>query len=160
MLLLKVSFVFFSVIRASVPKLLLDYVFSASSSHHRCFSTSSNHHRSFSASSSLHRSFSDATDPSPEPPEAKINWEEICWEACHLHQLFLRCKISLISLDSYHCFSVRSMIDAFVYIQIRNMAEKVPSFKTGGTLWFTDLTTADTTYILSLLTAITFIWWR
>ncbi|KAH0869020.1 hypothetical protein HID58_076042 [Brassica napus] len=51
------------VIRASVPKLLLDYVFSASSSHHRCFS----------ASSSLHRSFSDATDPSPEPPEAKIN---------------------------------------------------------------------------------------
>ncbi|CAN6888986.1 unnamed protein product [Brassica oleracea] len=39
------------------------------------------------------------------------------------------------------------------------MAEKVPSFKTGGTLWFTDLTTADTTYILSLLTAITFIWW-
>ncbi|CAN6900552.1 unnamed protein product [Brassica oleracea] len=42
-------------------------------------------------------------------------------------------------------------------IQIRNMAEKVPSFKTGGTLWFTDLTTADTTYILPLLTAITFI---
>ncbi|CAN6932461.1 unnamed protein product [Brassica oleracea] len=38
-----------------------------------------------------------------------------------------------------------------------NMAEKVPSFKTGGTLWFTDLTTADTTYILPLLTAITFI---
>ncbi|KAF3593527.1 hypothetical protein DY000_02024389 [Brassica cretica] len=63
----------FDVIRASVPKLLLDYVFSASSSHHRCFSASSNHHRSFSASSSLHRSFSDATDPSPEPPEAKIN---------------------------------------------------------------------------------------
>ena len=50
-----------------------------------------------------------------------------------------------------------SMIDAFVYTQIRNMAEKVPSFKTGGTLWFTDLTTADTTYILPLLTAITFI---
>uniref|UniRef100_A0A0D3A7J0 Uncharacterized protein n=1 Tax=Brassica oleracea var. oleracea TaxID=109376 RepID=A0A0D3A7J0_BRAOL len=49
------------------------------------------------------------------------------------------------------------MIDAFVYIQIRNMAEKVPSFKTSGTLWFTDLTTADTTYILPLLTAIIFI---
>ncbi|CAN6923109.1 unnamed protein product [Brassica oleracea var. botrytis] len=49
------------------------------------------------------------------------------------------------------------MIDAFVYIQIRNMAEKVPSFKTSGTLWFTDLTTADTTYILQLLTAIIFI---
>ncbi|XP_048619556.1 mitochondrial inner membrane protein OXA1-like isoform X2 [Brassica napus] len=37
------------------------------------------------------------------------------------------------------------------------MTEKVPSFKTGGTFWFTDLTTADTTYILPLLTAITFI---
>ncbi|CAN6915702.1 unnamed protein product [Brassica oleracea] len=49
------------------------------------------------------------------------------------------------------------MIDAFVYIQIRNMAEKVPSFKTSGTLWFTDLTTADTIYILPLLTAIIFI---
>ncbi|CAN6922854.1 unnamed protein product [Brassica oleracea] len=49
------------------------------------------------------------------------------------------------------------MIDAFVYIQTRNMAEKVPSFKTSGTLWFTDLTTADTTYILPLLTAIIFI---
>ncbi|KAH0890073.1 hypothetical protein HID58_052502 [Brassica napus] len=43
------------------------------------------------------------------------------------------------------------------FFAIRNMAEKVPSFKTGGTLWFTDLTTADTTYILPLLTAITFI---
>ncbi|CAN8286081.1 unnamed protein product [Cochlearia groenlandica] len=43
------------------------------------------------------------------------------------------------------------------FFAIRNMAEKVPSFKTGGTLWFTDLTTADTTYILPLLTAITFL---
>ncbi|KAG2332036.1 hypothetical protein Bca52824_003216 [Brassica carinata] len=43
------------------------------------------------------------------------------------------------------------------FFAIRNMAEKVPSFKTGGTLWFTDLTTADTTYILPLLTAVTFI---
>ncbi|KAJ0239927.1 Mitochondrial inner membrane protein OXA1-like [Hirschfeldia incana] len=43
------------------------------------------------------------------------------------------------------------------FFAIRNMAEKVPSFKTGGTLWFTDLTTADTTYILPLLTAATFI---
>ncbi|XP_010508013.1 PREDICTED: mitochondrial inner membrane protein OXA1-like [Camelina sativa] len=43
------------------------------------------------------------------------------------------------------------------FFAIRNMAEKVPSFKTGGTLWFTDLTTADTTYILPLLTAATFL---
>ncbi|XP_019101999.1 PREDICTED: mitochondrial inner membrane protein OXA1-like, partial [Camelina sativa] len=43
------------------------------------------------------------------------------------------------------------------FFAIRNMAEKVPSFKTGGTLWFTDLTTGDTTYILPLLTAATFL---
>ncbi|CAH8383785.1 unnamed protein product [Eruca vesicaria subsp. sativa] len=43
------------------------------------------------------------------------------------------------------------------FFAIRNMAEKVPSFKTGGTLWFTDLTTADATFILPLLTAATFI---
>uniref|UniRef100_A0A1J3I038 Mitochondrial inner membrane protein OXA1-like n=1 Tax=Noccaea caerulescens TaxID=107243 RepID=A0A1J3I038_NOCCA len=43
------------------------------------------------------------------------------------------------------------------FFAIRNMAEKVPSFKTGGTLWFTDLTTADSTYILPLLTAVTFL---
>ncbi|EOA27154.1 hypothetical protein CARUB_v10023251mg [Capsella rubella] len=43
------------------------------------------------------------------------------------------------------------------FFAIRNMAEKVPSFKTGGTLWFTDLTTGDTTYILPLLTAVTFL---
>ncbi|ESQ39291.1 hypothetical protein EUTSA_v10001727mg [Eutrema salsugineum] len=43
------------------------------------------------------------------------------------------------------------------FFAIRNMAEKVPSFKTGGTLWFTDLTSADTTYILPLLTAVTFL---
>ncbi|KAL9302992.1 Mitochondrial inner membrane protein OXA1 [Arabidopsis thaliana] len=43
------------------------------------------------------------------------------------------------------------------FFAIRNMAEKVPSFKTGGTLWFTDLTTTDTTYILPLLTAVTFL---
>ncbi|KAG2256265.1 hypothetical protein Bca4012_093349 [Brassica carinata] len=51
----------------------------------------------------------------------------------------------------------RSFSSFSFHQKIRNMAEKVPSFKTGGTLWFTDLTTADTTYILPLLTAITFI---
>lgn len=37
------------------------------------------------------------------------------------------------------------------------MAENVPSFKNGGALWFTDLTTPDATYILPVLTAVTFL---
>ncbi|PIN24047.1 hypothetical protein CDL12_03233 [Handroanthus impetiginosus] len=36
------------------------------------------------------------------------------------------------------------------------MAENVASFKDGGTLWFTDLTTPDSMYIFPILTALTF----
>lgn len=36
------------------------------------------------------------------------------------------------------------------------MAEKVPSFQSGGALWFTDLTTPDSMLILPILTAMTF----
>ncbi|KAK1291342.1 Mitochondrial inner membrane protein OXA1-like [Acorus calamus] len=43
------------------------------------------------------------------------------------------------------------------FMAISNMVEKVPSFKSGGTLWFTDLTTPDTLYILPVLTALTFL---
>ncbi|KAL8521269.1 hypothetical protein ACS0TY_011705 [Phlomoides rotata] len=42
------------------------------------------------------------------------------------------------------------------FFAINNMVEKVPSFKDGGTLWFTDLTTPDTMYIFPVLTALTF----
>ncbi|KAG8375104.1 hypothetical protein BUALT_Bualt10G0065600 [Buddleja alternifolia] len=42
------------------------------------------------------------------------------------------------------------------FFAVRNMAEKVPSFKDGGVLWFTDLTTPDTMYIFPVLTALTF----
>lgn len=35
------------------------------------------------------------------------------------------------------------------------MADKVPSFMTGGTLWFTDLTTPDHSMGLPLLVALT-----
>ncbi|KAL6547756.1 hypothetical protein OROHE_009461 [Orobanche hederae] len=41
-------------------------------------------------------------------------------------------------------------------ITIMNMAENVASFKEGGTLWFTDLTTPDSMYIFPVLTALTF----
>ncbi|KAL3499225.1 hypothetical protein ACH5RR_038318 [Cinchona calisaya] len=42
------------------------------------------------------------------------------------------------------------------FLAIRNMVEKVPSFKEGGAFWFTDLTTPDTMYIFPVLTALTF----
>jgi membrane protein insertase Oxa1/YidC/SpoIIIJ len=37
------------------------------------------------------------------------------------------------------------------------MVEKVPSFKGGGILWFTDLTTADPMYIFPVLTSLAFL---
>ncbi|KAH0850691.1 hypothetical protein HID58_095334 [Brassica napus] len=43
------------------------------------------------------------------------------------------------------------------FLAIPNMAEKVPSFQTGGVLWFTDLTTPDSLYILPVITALTFL---
>ncbi|KAK1438509.1 hypothetical protein QVD17_04318 [Tagetes erecta] len=42
------------------------------------------------------------------------------------------------------------------FLAIQNMVDKVPSFKTGGTSWFLDLTTADPFYILPFLTAFSF----
>ncbi|XP_034206074.1 uncharacterized protein LOC117620086 isoform X1 [Prunus dulcis] len=42
-------------------------------------------------------------------------------------------------------------------MQIRNMAEKVPSFQSGGALWFTDLTTPHNLLILPVLTSLTFL---
>ncbi|WVZ57412.1 hypothetical protein U9M48_007799 [Paspalum notatum var. saurae] len=43
------------------------------------------------------------------------------------------------------------------YFAVSNMVEKVPSLKGGGTLWFTDLTTPDSLYILPVLTGLTFL---
>lgn len=37
------------------------------------------------------------------------------------------------------------------------MVQKVPSFKTGGALWFTDLTTPDSFYIMPILAGLTFL---
>lgn len=34
------------------------------------------------------------------------------------------------------------------------MAERVPSFKEGGALWFTDLTTADPYFILPIMSGL------
>ncbi|EPS73660.1 hypothetical protein M569_01093 [Genlisea aurea] len=42
------------------------------------------------------------------------------------------------------------------FFAIKNMAEKVESFKGGGTLWFTDLTTPDSFYVFPIMTALTF----
>ncbi|KAM7279062.1 hypothetical protein ACFE04_006196 [Oxalis oulophora] len=43
------------------------------------------------------------------------------------------------------------------FLAISNMAEKVPSFKTGGAFWFLDLTTPDTTWVFPILTAASFL---
>ncbi|KZV31763.1 hypothetical protein F511_00567 [Dorcoceras hygrometricum] len=42
------------------------------------------------------------------------------------------------------------------FFAVRKLAENVPSFKEGGALWFTDLTTPDSLFILPVLTAVTF----
>lgn len=53
------------------------------------------------------------------------------------------------------------LIQAPVFISfffaIQEMAKGLPSFKTGGALWFTDLSTPDELYILPVVTALTFI---
>ncbi|KAF8698439.1 hypothetical protein HU200_035179 [Digitaria exilis] len=43
------------------------------------------------------------------------------------------------------------------FFAISNMVEKVPSMKGGGILWFTDLTTPDSLYLLPVLTGLTFL---
>lgn len=62
-------------------------------------------------------------------------------------------------LDGYAAASFIDFISDVTMISfffaILNMAEKVPSFVTGGTLWFTDLTTPDSTR-LPILLALTF----
>ncbi|KAM3263171.1 mitochondrial inner membrane protein OXA1 [Capsicum annuum] len=42
------------------------------------------------------------------------------------------------------------------FMAIRSMVDNVPSLKTGGAFWFTDLTTPDAMYIFPILTALTF----
>ncbi|KAL5541287.1 hypothetical protein UlMin_042509 [Ulmus minor] len=43
------------------------------------------------------------------------------------------------------------------FLAISNMAEKVPSFKSGGAYWFVDLTTQDSLYIFPVLAALSFL---
>ncbi|KAL4330515.1 hypothetical protein HN51_037204 [Arachis hypogaea] len=52
---------------------------------------------------------------------------------------------------------VQAPIFISFFLAISNMAEKVPSFKHGGTYWFTDLTTPDALYVLPVLTALSFL---
>ncbi|KAF4353200.1 hypothetical protein F8388_014668 [Cannabis sativa] len=43
------------------------------------------------------------------------------------------------------------------FLAINNMAEKVPSFKSGGAFWFVDLTIPDALYVLPVLTGLSFL---
>ncbi|XP_010544814.1 PREDICTED: mitochondrial inner membrane protein OXA1-like [Tarenaya hassleriana] len=55
---------------------------------------------------------------------------------------------------------IATAADWFIYIStflaIRNMAQKMPSFESGGILWFTDLTTPDSFYVLPAVLGVTF----
>lgn len=64
-------------------------------------------------------------------------------------------------LSPFHFIFIYKYIKTFlpfdnIYAQIRKLAENVPSFKEGGALWFTDLTTPDSLFVLPVLTALTF----
>ncbi|WCJ20534.1 inner membrane protein OXA1-like [Euphorbia peplus] len=61
--------------------------------------------------------------------------------------LIVPMKRLLIKFPIFVCFS----------LAILNMAEKVPSFKTGGAFWFLNLSTPDTQYIFPVLTALTYL---
>ncbi|XP_021748335.1 mitochondrial inner membrane protein OXA1-like [Chenopodium quinoa] len=43
------------------------------------------------------------------------------------------------------------------FLAISNMVEKVPSMKSGGALWFTDLTTPDNLFIFPVLASLSFL---
>ncbi|XP_057786317.1 mitochondrial inner membrane protein OXA1-like [Salvia miltiorrhiza] len=59
---------------------------------------------------------------------------------------FTPLKGLLISAPIFCCF----------FFAVSNMAEKVPSFRDGGILWFTDLSTPDSLYLFPVLSALTF----
>ncbi|WCJ43805.1 Mitochondrial inner membrane protein OXA1 [Euphorbia peplus] len=63
---------------------------------------------------------------------------------------FVPMKKFLIKVPVFVCFS----------LAILNMAEKVPSFKTGGAFWFLNLSTPDTRYIFPVLTALTYLMFK
>lgn len=65
----------------------------------------------------------------------------------------------------YDCHPIKSFGSILVqaptfigfFVALRHMAEKVPTFAQGGTLWFTDLSVADPTYALPVACSLTFL---
>lgn len=79
-----------------------------------------------------------------------------------IHQLFPCRKIFLLTPSNWWSLILVVVfgglnIALFLVWQISNMAEKVPSFKTGGAYWFLDLTTPDAMYVFPVLAAMTFL---
>ncbi|XP_019085731.1 PREDICTED: mitochondrial inner membrane protein OXA1-like isoform X1 [Camelina sativa] len=70
--------------------------------------------------------------------------------------LYSGTRILCFSRDAKIILGLQSWAFCCMGLTINKMAEKVASFKTGGALWFTDLTTADTSFIFPLLTGLTF----
>lgn len=67
--------------------------------------------------------------------------------------------------SKYDCNPVKMFVPILVqapvfisfYFAISRMSEGLPSFKTGGDFWFTDLSMADPTYAMPVLSAATFL---
>lgn len=65
----------------------------------------------------------------------------------------------------YDCHPIKSFGSILIqaptfigfFVALRHMAEKVPTFAQGGTLWFTDLSIADPTYALPVACSLTFL---
>ncbi|KAK1653617.1 hypothetical protein QYE76_071422 [Lolium multiflorum] len=65
-------------------------------------------------------------------------------------------KHGVSRLTPYNLLFIQGPIFISFFCAIRNMIEKVPSFKEGGAFWFTDLTTPDELYILPVLISMAF----
>ncbi|GER30291.1 mitochondrial inner membrane protein OXA1 [Striga asiatica] len=66
-------------------------------------------------------------------------------------------KYGVTPFGSWMGFLITFPISCCYFFAVKNMAGNVPSFSQGGILWFTDLTTPDTTYIFPVLTALAFL---
>ncbi|XP_010544823.1 PREDICTED: mitochondrial inner membrane protein OXA1-like [Tarenaya hassleriana] len=73
---------------------------------------------------------------------------------------YLICSFASLADFRFPSYLIACLAEGFIYIStflaIHNMAQKMPSFQSGGILWFTDLTTPDRFYILPVVTGLTF----
>ena len=87
-------------------------------------------------------------------------------ENAHDQKEMQRYQAEILKVWAKHdCNPVKMFAPLFVqapvfisfFFAIRNMSVGVPSFREGGALWFRDLSVADPTYVLPLLSSLTFL---